>query len=580
MSVPPDPTKDVFQQMMQAGQSMTQAYMDFLTKQQSGSLAAGSPPALPAMPMPDLEPFAKMQQEFAAQHAQLWQSMLQRKQGEAAEPLVKPEPGDRRFNAPEWAENPFFDYLRQAYLLNSAFLTKAAETAPIEEGPNKTRMQFVTRLLVEAMAPSNFAATNPEFMKIAAETKGESITNGLKNMLEDLQKGRISMTDEAAFEIGKNIATTPGTVVYENELIQLIQYTPTTAKVAERPLLIFPPFINKYYLMDLQPDNSFVGYIVEQGFTVFLVSWRSATEEQAKITWEDYLEMGPLTALRIVHEITGVAKPNVLGFCIGGPLICSALALLRARGEDPVESLTLMTSLLDYSEPGEIGSLVTEAGVAAYEAKIGKGGVMHGRDLAAVFSALRSNDLIWQYVVGNYLKGNKPPAFDLLYWNSDATNLAGPFLAWYLRNMYLENSLRVPGKLETCGVKADLGRVDMPTFIYASREDHIVPWKASYLGRSLLGGETTFVLGASGHIAGVINPPVKNKRSHWLNDSKTDDADAWFAGATEVQGSWWPVWAEWLKGHGGKEIPARGRLGSKAYPPGEPAPGRYVKEKA
>ena len=264
MSVPPDQTKDVFQQMMQAGQSMTKAYMDFLTKQQSGSPAAGSPPA---MPMPDLEPFARMQQEFAAQHAQLWQSMLQRKQGEAAEPLVKPEPGDRRFSAPEWADNPFFDYLRQAYLLNSAFLTKAAETAPIEDGPSKTRMQFVTRLLVEAMAPSNFAATNPEFIKTAVETKGESITNGLKNMLEDLQKGRISMTDEAAFEIGTNIATTPGSVVYENELIQLIQYTPTTDKVAERPLLIFPPFINKFYLMDLQPENSFVAYAVEQGFT-------------------------------------------------------------------------------------------------------------------------------------------------------------------------------------------------------------------------------------------------------------------------------------------------------------------------
>lgn len=582
MSVPPDEPKDVFQQMMQAGQSMTKAYMDFLAKQQSASSASGSPPAMPAMPIPDLEPFAKMQQELAAQHAQLWQSMLQRKPGEAAEPLVKPEPGDRRFSAPEWAENPFFDYLRQAYLLNSAFLTKVAETAPMEEGPNKTRMQFVTRLLVEAMAPSNFAATNPEFVKTALETKGESITNGLKNMLEDLQKGRISMTDEAAFEIGTNIATTPGSVVYENELIQLIQYTPTTDKVAERPLLIFPPFINKFYLMDLQPENSFVAYGVEQGFTVFLVSWRSATEEQAKITWEDYLEMGPLTALRVVREISGVAKPNVLGFCIGGPMICSALALLRARGEDPVESLTLMTSLLDYSEPGEIGTLVTEEGVHAYETKIGKGGVMHGRDLAAVFSALRSNDLIWQYVVGNYLKGDKPKPFDLLYWNSDSTNLPGPCFTWYLRNMYLSNNLRVPGKLEMLGEKIDLGKINVPSYIMAAREDHLVLWQAAYLSRKILGGPSTYALAASGHIAGSINPASKNRRNYWVNDGADEalTADEWLAGAVDQKGSWWPHWAEWLGQRSGRKIAAPKKPGNAKYKEIEPAPGRYVKAKA
>jgi polyhydroxyalkanoate synthase len=573
----------MLQGFFQSSQSLTQAYLDFVTKQQLSMLLPAAGPMAKAAPLAvlGLEPFASLQRELAVQHAKLWQTMLLRKSGEATEPMVKPEAGDRRFSAPEWGETPIYDYLRQSYLLNADYLTKVAEAMPIADGATKTRLQFLTRLYVDAMAPSNFAVTNPEFVKTALETKGESITEGIKNMLADLEKGRISMTDESAFEIGRNIAMTPGSVVFENDLMQLIQYAPSTDKVAERPLLLVPPCINKYYLMDLQPENSFVRYIVEQGFTVFLISWRSATEEQGHYTWDDYLEMGPIKALAVVREITGVARPNALGFCIGGPLLCSALAVLIARGEDPVESLTLMTSLLDYSDPGEIGALVTESMVAAYDASIGKGGVMHGRDLSSVFSALRANDLIWQYVVGNYLKGKKPAPFDLLYWNSDSTNLPGPCFTWYIRNTYLTNNLRVPGKLEMLGQKVDLGKIRVPSYIMAAREDHLVLWPAAYLSRKILGGPTTYTLAASGHIAGSINPASKNRRNYWVNDSEGSlTPDEWLAGASEKKGSWWPHWIEWLGQRSGSQVAPPKKTGSRTYKEIEPAPGRYVKARA
>ncbi len=567
------------QAIFQAGSAMVEGFSQFLSRQQENW--PGKPDGLiPADWSTGSEELKALQEEWLAQHAELWQGMLEKPAGQPGPQVAKPEPGDRRFDHPAWGASPMFDYLRQSYLINADYMKRVADAVPVPEGQAKDRMRFVTRQMVDAMAPSNFLATNPEFIQKAIETQGESIQKGIQNLLADLDKGRISMTDDTAFEVGRNLAITSGAVVFENELMQLIQYSPLTDTVAQRPFLMVPPCINKYYILDLQPENSVVRYAVEQGNTVFLVSWRNVQADLGHLTWEDYVEKGPLTAIKVVQEICKVKKINVLGFCVGGTLLSSALSVARIRGDDPVASLTLFTTLLDFSDPGEIGLFVDEEAVKMREETIGKGGLLRGSELSTVFSALRANDLIWQYVVGNYLKGTKPPAFDLLYWNSDATNLPGPFLAWYLRNMYLENSLRVPGKLKMCGVKADLGRVDMPTFIYASREDHIVPWKASYLGRSLLGGKTTFVLGASGHIAGVINPPAKKKRSHWLNASKTADADAWFAGATEVKGSWWPVWAKWLKGHGGKEILARGRLGSTAHPPGEPAPGRYVREKA
>lgn len=520
--------------------------------------------------------------KWRERHAALWQAMLQRpKQAPPPPPLVQPEPGDKRFVHPAWAESPIFDYLRQAYLLNADYLKRMAELLPTPDPLTKKRLQFATRQFVDALAPSNFAATNPEFIQKAIATQGESIRQGIANLIADMEKGRISTTDESAFEVGRNLAITPGSVVYENELIQLIQYAPLTTKVAKRPLLVVPPCINKYYILDLQPENSFVRYAVEQGQTVFLISWRNPKAELGHLTWDDYLENGPLAALDVVRAICRVAQVNALGFCVGGTILSAALAVASARGDDPAASLTLLTTLLDFSDTGEIGLFVDERTVAQREATIGKGGLLTARELSATFSALRANDLIWQYVVGNYLKGDKPAAFDLLYWNADSTNLPGPFAAWYLRHLYLENSLREPGKLMMCGVKADLGRLKMPAFILATREDHIVPWHTAYLSRRLLGGPTTFVLGASGHIAGVINPATKNRRSHWVNDDPAlPDAGRWLSNATEIPGSWWPRWAEWLKQYAGGEVAARGRLGSRKHPPLEPAPGRYVKERA
>ncbi len=578
MSNPNDAAEAAMAGMMQFGQSMVKSFYDFIGK--NSQAMHKSAPSAASLPLPEAGKLAELQQEHARRHAALWSSMMQRGPGEAGDPLVSPAPGDRRFSAPEWRASPVFDYVRQAYLLNAEFLRSVADAVPMSDGRMKDRLQFVTRQYIDALSPSNFAATNPEFIRTAIDTKGESITEGIKNLISDLEKGAISMTDDAAFEVGRNLALTPGSVIYENELMQLIQYSPLTETVHQTPLLIVPPCINKFYIMDLQPHNSLVRFIVENGHTVFLVSWKNASQDEAHFGWDDYLEKGPITALEVVRSVTRVKKPNVLGFCVGGTILSSALAVLRGRGEDPVNSLTLMTTLLDFSDAGELGCLIDETSVATREATIGKGGLLPGRELANVFSSLRANDLIWQYVVGNYLKGNKPQAFDLLYWNSDPTNLPGPFLAWYLRNMYLENSLRVPGKLEMLGVKVDLGKVDVPAYLLATREDHIVPWQSAYLVRRLLGGETTYVLGASGHIAGAINPASKNRRSYWVSDSNVATPDEWLAGAQEMPGSWWLHWAEWVKSRSGKQVKARGRIGSTKYEPIEPAPGRYVKEKA
>lgn len=578
MSVTPEQSAEALNGMFKFGQSLAAGFLDFLGKQ-NAAFQQVAPAQAPQLPLPEASEMARLQQELAEAHARLWAGMAQVRPGEPAQPVAQPAPGDRRFNAPEWTASPVFDYIRQAYLLNSDYLTKLADALPIADGRTKERMQFLTRQYVDAMAPSNFAATNPEFIQTAIETRGESITQGIKNLIADMEKGRISMTDDSAFEIGRNLATTPGSVVYENELIQLIQYAPLTEKVHKTPLLIVPPCINKFYIMDLQPENSLVRYAVEQGNTVFLVSWRNPKEEQAHLGWDDYLEQGPIAALRVVQEITKVKQLNVLGFCVGGTIVTSALAVLKARGENPAASLTLLTTLLDFSDTGEIGLFIDEQGVAAREATIGKGGLLPARDLQNTFSFLRANDLVWNYVTGNYLKGQKPQAFDLLYWNSDSTNLPGPFAAWYMRNMYLENNLRVPGKLTMCGQKVDLGQLDMPVYLLATREDHIVPWHSAYQSTRLLSGPVRFVLGASGHIAGVINPASKNKRSYWVNEDVKTDADGWLAVAEERKGSWWSDWAAWLKPLSGEQRAPR-KPGNTKYKAIEPAPGRYVRERA
>ncbi len=524
---------------------------------------------------------SRLQQEFMMRHARLWQMMLEHRP--SPEPAL---PEDRRFASPAWVASPFHDYLRQAYALNVEYLNRQLEHLP-EIVPNadaqlQARLRFMALQFADAMSPSNFAATNPEFIQTALETRGESITTGIRNLLADLGRGRMTMTDEDAFEVGRNLAVTPGAVIFENEVMQLIQYAPQTAEVAEIPLLIVPPCINKFYILDLQPENSFVRHAVARGMTVFLVSWRNPQAGQGHLRWDDYVEQGVLKALEISAEISRVPKVNALGFCVGGTLLTTSLAVARARGEDKVASLTLLTTLLDFSGPGELGLFIDPASVAMRESAIGQGGLMKGSELATVFSALRANDLIWPYVVGNYLQGSKPAAFDLLYWNADSTNLPGPFAAWYLRHMYLENRLCQPGKLEVCGLNVDLGLLSMPVFLYASREDHIVPWQSAYQSRKLLSGKTTFVMGASGHIAGVINPPAKKRRSYWCNEKSgpKTSAEKWLAGAVETPGSWWPVWFGWLEKHAGTQKKAPVRPGNRRYPVTEAAPGRYVLEKA
>jgi polyhydroxyalkanoate synthase subunit PhaC len=486
---------------------------------------------------------------------------------------------DKRFAGEAWSKDPRFEALAQTYLAQTEQLQAALAAAPLDER-SKAQWGFALRQLTDALSPANMLITNPEALQLAMETNGASLADGLRLFTEDLARGRIAMTDETAFEVGGNVATTAGTVIYENELMQLIQYRPATDTVHRRPLVIVPPCINKYYILDLQPKNSFIAYAVAQHHTVFLVSWRNAGPGQATLTWDDYLEQGVLQAIDVARRITGADQVNTLGFCIGGTLLASALAVQAARDEHPAASMTLLTTMLDFTDTGEIGLLVDEPAVIAREAAIGRGGLLQGSELAQVFAALRANDLIWPYVVQGYLQGKAPPAFDLLYWNSDGTNLPGPMFCWYLRNTYLENKLREPRGTVQCGVPVDLSAVSAPAFIYASKEDHIVPWQTAYASTQLLTGDTTFVLGASGHIAGVINPPAKNKRNYWTLGTTEVDPGTWLDAAESTPGSWWPAWSSWLEPHGGELVAAPETPGNSGFTPIEPAPGRYAKEQA
>jgi polyhydroxyalkanoate synthase subunit PhaC len=542
----------------------------------SGEIA-DTPKALAAAAAPWTKAFAELsalQLKMFQQLTAPWTAALGAT-GAAPEPIT-----DKRFAGEAWSSDPRFEAVARAYLAQTEAMFKALEAAPIDER-SKAQWGFALRQLTDAVSPNNTLATNPEALQLAIETGGASLFEGVRLFAEDLASGRISMTDSTAFEVGRNVGLTPGSVIFQNDLIQLIQYTPTTAKVFKRPLLIVPPCINKYYILDLQPTNSFVAHAVAQGQTVFLISWRNAGPEQAELTWDDYLSDGVLRAIEVARSITRADLVNTLGFCIGGTLLASALAVLAARGERPAASMSLLTTMLDFSDTGDIGLLITPEGVAARELAIGKGGLLKGSELAQVFASLRANDLIWPYVVKGYLQGKAPPAFDLLYWNSDDTNLPGPMFCWYLRNTYLENKLREPGGTTQLGESVDLGTIDVPAFVYASKEDHIVPWKTAYLCTQLLSGDTTFVLGASGHIAGVINPPAKNKRNYWTRSGdETGDPDAWFEGAESVPGSWWPAWIEWLTAHSGPKVNARKKLGNAEFTPIEDAPGSYVKQKA
>lgn len=518
----------------------------------------------------DQTKLAGIQQEYLKDLAHLWNSGL-------AIDLTK----DRRFSGAAWSSNPMAAFSAALYLLNARTLMSMAEAVDAD-AKTKARVSFAVQQWIDASAPSNFLAFNADAQQKAIDTKGESIAKGIQNLLKDMQQGHVSMTDESAFEVGRNVATSEGSVVFENEFIQLIEYKPLTAKVHERPFLFVPPSINKFYILDLQPENSLIRYCVEQGMHTFVVSWRNPDQSCAQQTWDDYIENAVIKAISVTCEISGSKDVNALGFCVGGTMLGTALAVLAARGERIVNSATFLTTMLDFSDTGVIDIFIDEAMVKLRELQFAQGGLMPGRDLATTFSFLRPNDLVWNYVVGNYLKGETPPPFDLLYWNSDSTNLPGPYYAWYLRNTYLENRLVKPGAATVCGEKIDLSKVDIPVYLYGSREDHIVPIGGAYASTQHLPGPKRFVMGASGHIAGVINPASKGKRSHWIG-SDTDfpaNVDDWIAASTEHKGSWWGDWAEWLKGHSGKQVAASKSYGNRKYKPIEPAPGRYVKAKA
>ena len=516
-----------------------------------------------------------------AEFSRAWADMLSKAQQGTLSP-----PADRRFKADAWAANPANLVMAHAYLLSGRVMQQMVDAVQLPEKA-RDRLRFTCMQWLEAMSPSNFLATNPEVLQRMLDSKGESLHAGVLNLVADIQKGRITQTDETRFVVGRDLAITEGQVIYENRLMQLIQYAPLSSTVYQRPLLIVPPCINKFYILDLQAHNSFVRHAVEQGFTVFMMSWRnpqlSDDDGIDTATWSDYLQEGVLEAIKVVSAITRQKQINALGFCVGGTLLASALALAKARGQDPVASLTLLTTMLDFDDTGVLDIFVDEFHAQARERQLSQGGLMSARELATTFSFLRPNELVWNYVVDNYLKGESPPVFDLLFWNADGTNLPGPFFTWYFRNAYLENRLKSPGGVQIDGHDVDFASLSMPAYIYGSREDHIVPWHSAYASTALLRGPMRFVLGASGHIAGVINPPAQGRRSYWLapdavsHTNMPGNPEAWQEQATEHPGSWWPDWSQWLAASSGPRKKAAVRLGNARYAPLEAAPGRYVK---
>ncbi|MGC2855409.1 PHA/PHB synthase family protein [Novispirillum sp. DQ9] len=513
----------------------------------------------------------------------LWQNTARRMMGGEPEPVVQPDRGDRRFKDDAWQENEIFDFIKQSYLLSSRWLTSVVNDVEGLDEKTAQKVDFYTRQFVDALSPSNFVMTNPEVLRVTAETGGENLLKGLEHLLADLERGggrlRISMTDESAFEVGRNVAVTPGQVVFQNDMMQLIQYTPTTEKVATVPVLIVPPWINKFYILDLREKNSFIKWCVDQGLTTFVISWVNPNESHKDKSFEDYMEEGTLAAISAIQKQTGSDKVNAVGYCLGGTLLASTLAYMTAKKDDRIGAATFLTTLTDFSEPGELGVFIDEDQLAALDERMQKAGYLDGADMANSFNMLRANDLIWSFVVNNYLLGKEPFPFDLLYWNGDSTRMPAAMHSFYLHNMYEKNLLAQPGGITLKGVPIDLRSIKTPVYMLSAREDHIAPWLATYKGTQLFGGKVKFVLSASGHIAGVVNPPASNKYCYWTNNRKVKDADTWLKNATENPGSWWTDWREWLKDYAGPEVdardPAKGKL--KAI---EPAPGSYVKVRA
>jgi polyhydroxyalkanoate synthase len=520
---------------------------------------------------------------FWQDYMTLWQNTARRIMGVEAPPVIAADPKDKRFRDDAWQQNEIFDFIKQSYLLSARYVQDVVKQTDGMDPKTARKVDFYARQFVDAMSPSNFLLTNPEVLRKTAETGGENLLRGLNNLLADLERGRgklsIKMTDTDSFRLGENIGVSPGKVVFQNALMQLIQYSPSTETVLKRPLLILPPWINKFYILDLRPKNSLVRYAVSQGHTVFMVSWVNPDEHLGDAGFETYMQEGVFAALDAIRDATGETEVNAIGYCLGGTLLAATLAWMAKRGDTRIRSATFFVTMMDFAEAGELGVFIDEEQLKALEEKMREKGYLEGSDMASTFNMLRANDLIWSFVVNNYLMGNEPFPFDLLYWNSDATRMPARMHTYYLRNMYQQNLLAQPEALELAGEKLDLGRVTVPAYFLSTREDHIAPWRSTYRGTQLLGGPKRFVLAASGHIAGVVNPPEGGKYNHWVNEALPEAPQAWLDGATEMAGSWWPDWNRWVSALGADRVPARvpgeGKL--KAL---EDAPGSYVKVKS
>jgi polyhydroxyalkanoate synthase len=544
---------------------LTQTFLDFTAKM-----------------LADPNKLLQAQMELWQQYMQLWQVTAKRMMGQPVEPMVEPAKGDKRFSDPAWKDEVVFDYLKQSYLLTARWLQGTIKEVEGIDDKTAQKVDFFTRQFIDAMSPSNFALTNPQVVKATVESKGENLIKGLQNLLTDLERGKgrlaIRQTDMKAFKVGENVATSPGKVVFQNELIQLIQYAPLTDQVYAMPLLIVPPWINKFYILDLKPQNSFIKWATEHGYTVFVISWVNPDEKLTNLTFDDYMKLGPLAALDAIETATGEKQTSAIGYCIGGTLMAATLAYMAARGDDRIAACTFFTAQVDFTEPGELGVFIDEDQLAGVEQVMSKKGYLDGAEMATTFNMLRANDLIWSFVVSNYLMGKDPFPFDLLFWNADATRMPAAMHMYYLRNMYQKNLLVQPGGLVIDNVPIDLRKITIPTYIQAGKEDHIAPAKSVYKATQVFAGPARFMLAGSGHIAGVVNPPAAKKYMHWLNETTKNPPtlDEWRAGAAEFPGSWWNDWDKWLSEKSGAKVPAR-VPGEGGLPAIEDAPGSYVK---
>lgn len=584
----PDPV-ELSRAMTRIAEQSQKLVTDFLSRQAADGVNTGNPDPMGVgnaflemtkRMMADPAKLMKAQMSLWQDYLTLWQRTTQRLLGQEAEPVIAPAKDDRRFKDSAWDENTLFDFIKQSYLLSARWMQSTVNDVQGLDDHTAKKVDFYTRQFVDAMAPSNFVMTNPEVLRTTIESGGENLVKGLEHLLKDLERGkgelRISMTDYDAFQVGKNIALTPGKVVFQTDLMQLIQYTPTTPDVAKRPLMIVPPWINKFYILDLREKNSFVKWAVDQGHTVFVLSWVNPDEKLAQKTFEDYMTEGVLAALDAIEKQTGEKEVNAVGYCLGGTLLGSTLAYMAAKKDDRIKSATFFTTMLDFAEAGELSVFIDEEQLSFIEGQMAEKGYLDGAKMATTFNMLRANDLIWSFVVNNYLLGKDPFPFDLLYWNSDSTRMPAAMHSFYLRSMYQKNLLCQPGAVTLKGEKIDLRKVKTPSFFLSTREDHIAPWTSTYQGTQLFTGPIKFVLAASGHIAGVVNPPAAEKYCYWTNEKLPKDSEAWLKDAKQSPGSWWPAWQEWVNGFANGKVPARDPAKGKLKPLDE-APGSYVK---